>query len=134
MSRNDFTELMRFIRFDKRSERQHRLRSDKFALISTVWDEFIRNSQSCYKPGANITVDEQLFLTKARCRFTQCIPNKPQKFDIKFWLACDVSSKYVINGFPYLKKDDTRHDSTPLCEFVVLKQMDFKATPVICIT
>ena len=31
MSRNDFTELMRFILFDKRSDREERLRSDKFA-------------------------------------------------------------------------------------------------------
>ncbi|CAD1475728.1 unnamed protein product, partial [Heterotrigona itama] len=27
-----------------------RLQSGKFALIPTVWDKFIRNSQSCYKP------------------------------------------------------------------------------------
>lgn len=35
-------------------------------------------------------------------------------------MAVDVQSKYVINGFPYLGKDETR-TSTPLGEFVVLK-------------
>ena len=89
MSRSDFTELMRFIRFDKRSESKQRLRSDKFALISTIWDEFIRNSQNCYKPGTNITVDEQLFPTKARCRFTQYITNNEQKFG---WLVTSVAN------------------------------------------
>jgi hypothetical protein len=48
------------------------------------------------------------------------MPNKPHKFGIKFWLAVDVNSKYVINGFPYLGKNETQA-STPLGEFVVLK-------------
>jgi len=57
MSRNVFTEIMRFVRFDKKTDRSERLKSNKFALISDVWDRFIENSQNCYKPGAYITVD-----------------------------------------------------------------------------
>lgn len=108
MSRNDFTEIMKFIRFDKENERSQRLQINKYAMISTIWDRFIENSQNCYKPGAYITVDEHLFPSKTRCRFTQYMPNKPDKFEIKFWLACDVNSKYIINGFPYLGKDARR--------------------------
>ncbi|XP_043604494.1 piggyBac transposable element-derived protein 4-like [Bombus pyrosoma] len=93
----------------------------KFALISTIWDNFIENSQNCYKPGANITIDEQFIPTKARCRFMQYLPNKPDKFGIKFWLASDVQTKYVVNGFPYLGKNEKRAPSQPLGEFVVLK-------------
>lgn len=85
MSRRDFTEILRYIRFDKRNQRSQRLQTDKFALVSAIWDKFIENSQNCFKPGAYITVDEQLFPTKARCRFTQYMPNKPHKFGIKFW-------------------------------------------------
>ena len=121
MSRNRFTEIMKFLRFDKKSDRTQRLQTDKFTLISKVWYAFIENSQNCYKPGANITVDEQLYATKTRCRFTQYMPNKPDKFGIKFWLASDVKSKYILNGFPYLGKDEARSPSTPLSEFVVLK-------------
>ncbi|CAD1470560.1 unnamed protein product, partial [Heterotrigona itama] len=44
-----------------------RLQSDKFASTSAVWDQFIENSQSCYKLGANMTIDKQLFPSKARC-------------------------------------------------------------------
>lgn len=124
ISRNDFTEILRFIRFDKRNERSQRLQTDKFALVSTVWDKFIENSQNAFKPGAFITVDEQLFPTKARCRFTQYMPNKPDKFGIKFWLASDVETKYVINGFPYLGKDEKRNSSTPLSEFVVTRLLE----------
>ncbi|XP_033319032.1 uncharacterized protein LOC117216437 [Bombus bifarius] len=106
MSRNEFVEILKFIRFDKKDDRSQRLKNDKFALISTVWDKFIENSQNCYKPGANITIDKQLFPTKVRCRFTQYLPNKPDKFGIKFWLASDVQTKYVVNGFPYLGKSE----------------------------
>ena len=62
---------MRFFRFDTRSIRPSRLQTDKFALISAVWDKFIKNWIVCYKLGENITMDEELFPTKARCRFTQ---------------------------------------------------------------
>lgn len=79
-----------------------------------AWNKFIENSQNCYKPGAKITVNEQLFSTKARCRFTQYMPNKPNKFGVKFWLASDVDSKYIINALPYLGKDEDRQPSIPL--------------------
>ena len=42
-----------------------RLQADKFALISEIWNRFISNSQACYKPYENSSIDEQLFPTKA---------------------------------------------------------------------
>ena len=50
--------------------------------------------------------------------------NKPDKFGIKFWLATNVISKYIINGFLYLRKDKKRKSSIPLGEFVVLKLIE----------
>lgn len=49
MSRRDFTEILRYIRFDKRNQRSQRLQTDKFALVSAVWDKFIENSRNCFK-------------------------------------------------------------------------------------
>ncbi|KAL6421589.1 hypothetical protein ACFW04_014318 [Cataglyphis niger] len=121
MPRDTFKQILRFIRFDKRTERSRRLQTNKFVLVSEIWDKFIANSQACYQAGQNITVDEQLFSTKARCKFIQYMPNKPNKFGIKFWLASDVSSKYILNGFPYLGKDEQRPSSMLLSEHVVLK-------------
>ncbi|XP_066943494.1 piggyBac transposable element-derived protein 4-like [Macrobrachium rosenbergii] len=124
MSRNRYKELLRFIRFDIRSTRSERLTSDKFALFSTVWNRFIENCKANYMPNANITIDEQLFPTKGRCPFTQYMANKPDKFGVKFWLAVDSSSKYLVNGFPYLGKDAHRPSNQSLSEFVVLQLMD----------
>ncbi|XP_046399972.1 uncharacterized protein LOC124166486 [Ischnura elegans] len=77
MSRDRFQEILRFLRFDIKSTRPSRLATDKFALISEVWSNFIGNSQACYIPGPYVTIDEQLFPTKARCPFLQFMSNGP---------------------------------------------------------
>lgn len=103
-----YTEILKFIRFDMRSTRSERLKSDKFALFSTILDIFIDNCKSCYNPSGNITIDEQFFPTKARCPFTHYIVSKPVKFDIQFCLGVDAESNCLLNGFPYLAKDNHR--------------------------
>ena len=62
---NRFIEIMKFLRFHYKQTRSHRLATDKLALISTVWYIFVENCFRHYKPGTNITVDEQLFPSKA---------------------------------------------------------------------
>ena len=57
MTKEKFKHILRFIRFDKRTERSRRLQSNKYALVSNIWDKLIENSQACYQPGQNITVD-----------------------------------------------------------------------------
>ena len=123
MSRNRFREIMKYLRFDLRSSRSERLRDDKFALASEPWNRFIKNCITCFTPGQNITIDEQLFPTKARTPFTQYMPQKPDKFGIKFWLAVDVETKYLLNGFPYLGKDEQRPANETLAEHVVKRLM-----------
>ena len=124
MGRNRFLDIMRYLRFDVKSTRSVRLQTDKFGLASDPWNRFISNCQSCYKPGENIAVDEQLFPTKVRCKWTQYIASEPDKFGIKFWLAVDVASKYLVNGFPYLGKDETRPAGLRLADHVVMKLME----------
>nr|XP_040566409.1 piggyBac transposable element-derived protein 4-like [Lepeophtheirus salmonis] len=89
-----------------------------------VWDRFVENCKSSYRPGENITIDEQLFPTKARYPFTQFMAKKPDKFGIKFWLAVDASSKYLVNGFSYLGKYSQRPAYRSLSEYVVMKLME----------
>jgi hypothetical protein len=111
MSRNRFREIKKYIRFDCRTTREDRIKDDKFCMISWVLSRFVQNSQKAYIPEVSLTIDEQLFPTKARCRFTQFMPNKPDKFGIKFWILAEVNSKYCVNLKPYVGKDDQRVDS-----------------------
>ncbi|TWW61346.1 hypothetical protein D4764_05G0014360 [Takifugu flavidus] len=73
---------------DTRSERAQ---TDKFAAISNIWGLFVTNCITSYIPGRHITIDEQLFPSKTRCCFLQYIASKPDKFGIKFWVACDLN-------------------------------------------
>jgi hypothetical protein len=124
MSRDKFLKIMRFLRFDDKASRQNRIISNKFAMADEIWTRFINNSQACYKPSAELTIDEQLLPCKSRCPFIQFMPNKPDKFGIKFWLLCEVESKYVCNGFPYLGKDNLRAKDEQLGESVVKRLME----------
>ena len=110
--------------FVLKSNRSHRLQTNKFALFSEVWTHFTDNCCALYKPGAFITVDEQqLFPSKARCPFSQYMASKPDKFGQKYWLAEDKESKYVINGFPYLGKDEMRASTECISDRVVMQLM-----------
>ena len=55
-----------------------------------------------------MTIDEQLFPTKACCPFTQYLPSKPDKFGITFWILPEVDSKYCFQIMPYLGQDEER--------------------------
>ena len=123
MYRNRFHEILRYLKFDLKRTRSRRLQSDKFALASEVWQKFIDNCFLCYRPGQNLTADEQLFPSKARHRFTQYMANKPDKFGIKFWILVNNDTKYLCNTFPYLGKDELRSANESLPENVVMRLM-----------
>ncbi|KAL6470251.1 hypothetical protein MHYP_G00213700 [Metynnis hypsauchen] len=66
----------------------------------------------------------KLFPSKTRCCFLQYIATKPDKFGIKFWLACDLKSKYICNVFPYLGKDPSRPSGERVSKTVVMRLME----------
>ena len=85
------------IRFDNKADREYRLLGDKLATIREVLNHFIGNAQKSYRPSDQLTIDEQLFPYKGRCGFTQYMPNKPDKYGLKFFLLCDTVNSYICN-------------------------------------
>ncbi|KFM63748.1 hypothetical protein X975_01648, partial [Stegodyphus mimosarum] len=75
---------MKYLRFDLKSTWTQHLESYKFSLFSDIWNKFIENCVISYKARENLVVDEQLFPSKARCKFIQYMSNKPNKFSVKF--------------------------------------------------
>ena len=108
MSRDRYQEIMKHLRFDDYFSRRQSRETDKFCLISEVWNCFIENYKKCYVPNCDLTIDEQLFPCKTRCPFIQYVANEPDKFGIKFSLLADAQSKYLCNGKPYLGRDLSR--------------------------
>ena len=115
---------MKFLRFDLKTERRKNLKEKKFCLAYLLWNLFLENFQKAYNPNVNIIIDGQLFSCTARCKFIQYMPNKPDKFGVKFWMTLDVESKYLYNGFPnYLVKDLTKSGDASLPTDVIMKLM-----------
>ena len=124
LSRNCFKSIMKHLGFDNVSIRtERRTESEKFCHISETWNAFIKNFQKCYVPNLNLTIDKKLFPCKTHCPFIQYMPNKPDKFGIKFWLLTDSNSKYLCNGRPYLGKNPSRKKEndlpTDVCLFLL---------------
>ena len=111
MSRNRYREIKSMLRFDKKSKRSQRVDKKKFALMGDIIERFQSNSQLAYSPDFSLTIDEQLFPCKTRCRYTQYMPNKPDKYGIKFWLLADLETKYCLAISPYCGADDSRTES-----------------------
>ena len=84
---------MKHLSFDDFQRRKQRRETEKFCLISEVWNSFIENCKKYYVPNFDLTIDEQLFACKIRCPFIQYLANKQDKFGIKFWPLADAQTK-----------------------------------------
>jgi hypothetical protein len=121
MARNRFEKIISCLRFDDITTREERKKLDKFAAMREIWLDFEDNLRTCYIPGSYVTVDEQLLGFKGRCPFRQFIPNKPDKYGLKFWLCVDVKSYYVFNAFPYIGRQPDQERQTQIGASVVLQ-------------
>ncbi|XP_029443189.1 uncharacterized protein LOC115083475 [Rhinatrema bivittatum] len=109
MSRHRFREILKYLSFDEVPTRAERLRVDeKLALLPAIWSRFIRNVQMCYRAGSCVAAEEQLFPLKASCQFLQSMPSRPARYGRKSWLPAPKDSKYLLNGFSCLGKDDPK--------------------------
>ena len=122
MSRNRFKEFLHHLRFDIKSNRRHPLADDKFAHVSELFHMFRNNCCTKYTPDMSLTVDEQLLPLKSRCSLVTFMPNKPDKYGLKFWIMAEVRTKYVVNILPLLgaQEADLR-GGQPLAENVVMR-------------
>ncbi|XP_055913322.1 piggyBac transposable element-derived protein 4-like [Eupeodes corollae] len=105
MSKWRFSCLINCLRFDDSTTRMERLKDDRLAPISGMFNRFISNSQSQYTPGAYLCIDEMLLPFTGRCKFIIYMPQKPAKFGIKIMLLVDARTYYVYNAYVYLGKN-----------------------------
>nr|XP_023697285.1 piggyBac transposable element-derived protein 4-like [Paramormyrops kingsleyae] len=83
------------IRFAKHETEVAASAEDKLAPIRDVWELWVDKLNLLYNPDQDVAVIERLIPFKGRCHFQQNVPNKPGKYAIKLWLACDSVSSYV---------------------------------------
>ena len=102
MSRNRFTSILKFLRFDNRATRQERQPDDKLAPFRDLWSLFQVQLPKFYIPCLDLCVDEQLVAFTGRCGFPQHIPSNLVQSRIKIWWGCDSQTCYPLNGEVYL--------------------------------
>lgn len=125
MSRDRFKTVLQHLRFDIKDTRSLRLTEDKFAHVSEVFELFRVNCTKVYTPNMSLTIDEQLLPLKTRCRLITFMPNKPDKYGLKFWVMVDTETKYVVNILPYLGAQEREQRGTrTLAEDVVSRLVD----------
>lgn len=125
MTRKRFSEFKKHLRFDDKMTRRERKIADPFACIRSVFDAFTANCRAIYKPHYSLSIDEQLMPLKNRTRLRTYMPNKPDKYGIKFWMLADNESKYVYNVIPYLGASEKQsRNGRTLAEDVVCRLMD----------
>lgn len=120
MTCDRFQFLVLCLRFDDKATRNERKRTDPFAPIRDVWEAFILNCRTKYKPGSYVTIDEQLLAFRGKCPFRMYIPNKPAKYGVKLVCCCDNTTNYMIDSEPYLGKK-TPTGGQPAADYFVKK-------------
>ena len=123
MERNSFIEILKFMRFDDKSNRITRgPNMDKFAPIREVFEKFSSLCQSKCVCKFFLTVDEQLMPCKSRCPLITIMPKKLDKYGIKFCVIVDVNSKYVFNINLYLRAQELDgRGRMPLAKSIIIK-------------
>ena len=89
--------------------------------ICVIWNRFIDKCITGYIPNVGRISGEQLFPNKSRCPFTQYITSWRDKFGIKFWLAVNNNSTYLLNEFLYAGKHDPRPATQSMQGHIVMK-------------
>ena len=100
-----FREFLSCARFDDKSTRQERQATDKLAAIRELFDSFAEKCQALYTPSPYVCIDETLVSFRGKCPFRVYIPSKPDRYGLKIWSMCDVSSSYLCNLQVYLGKE-----------------------------
>lgn len=101
MSLKRFLFLLSCLRFDDYTTRQERLKTDKLAPISKIFQNFVANSCKNYNPCELLTIDEMLVPFKGRCGFRMYIPSKPAKYGLKVQILADSRNHYMIQAEVY---------------------------------
>ena len=102
VSRDRFCEMEKQLRFDDETNRARSRNNDASVCIRTVFEAFTVKCRRVYEPNYSFAVDGQLMPLKSCTRLRTNMPNKPDKYDIQFWMLANNNTKYVCNMLPYL--------------------------------
>lgn len=119
MSKNRFEFLVNCLRFDNKETREERKKTDKLAAIRQIWQMFEKSCREYYTPSEYVTIDETLLGFRGRCPFKMYIPNKPDKYGLKWVNMCDAKTSYMCSAKPYIGKEDRQSSCSIPTQYVL---------------
>lgn len=102
---NRFAILLICLRFDNAVNREKRRQNDPVALVSEVFNIFVKNCQKAYTLGTGVCIDEMLIAFRGRSKFKMYMPKKPAKYGLKVMALTDARTGYFFNGYIYAGRD-----------------------------
>lgn len=85
--------LLQCLTFDKKPPERN-----KFPEIWEMWETFISNCRSNYRPGRNVTVGDQNVRFTQKCPFR--LSKNPEKYGLQSTLMVDSCTKYLVDALP----------------------------------
>ena len=92
------------LRFDGKTSRCIRHERDVFYPVCGLWDASYSKLAKHFVAGESIIVNEPPVSSRNRCKFTQYMPSKSDKYGIKILWSCDAKKNlknYPLRAFPY---------------------------------
>ncbi|VVC31520.1 PiggyBac transposable element-derived protein [Cinara cedri] len=68
---------------------------DNMTAIRKIFEDFVKNCNSCYKILEYAAIDEELQSFRGRCSFRVYMPNKPAKYGLKLFALVDSVNYYT---------------------------------------
>ena len=104
--RDRFQEIYQYIAFDDIDTRDTRAASDpKFFKARQIFKHFKEKILCGLEPFEQLCVDETLYSFRGKCSFRQYMPQKPNRYCLKYWHIVDCATGYVLNTDIYLGKE-----------------------------
>jgi hypothetical protein len=98
MSRNVFQQIRANLFFYNPSNRDDDVQHDDPLWHSrNIMEHFVKNSSAIAVPVGTSALDENTARTKARTKARTYMPNKPDKYGVRFYTVCGTQHCYVSN-------------------------------------
>lgn len=97
MTYNRYEKLSQYIHVNTAAARERRSDPNYHPInkVKPLYDVTNQNFRRYYQHSTEISIDEAMKGYKGRSELRQYMPDKPEKFEIKFWARCDGRTSYI---------------------------------------